>query len=212
VRAPGPHDQLERALAQAGKLRIAGTDEAGRGCLAGPVVAAAVILGDWRHPAINDSKKLSAPMRERLYGEICAMSVAWAVSAVEADVIDAINILQASRLAMAQALARLTPPPDAVLVDALTLDIRETQQAIIHGDAISVSIAAASIIAKVTRDRLMAAHDLRFPGYGFARHKGYGTRQHFDALQRLGPTILHRKSFAPLREPANRAQYAANAR
>jgi len=198
---------------QTGKLRIAGTDEAGRGCLAGPVVAAAVILGDWRHPAINDSKKLSAPMREYLYGEICAMSIAWAVSAVEAETIDSINILQASRLAMAQALAQLSPPPDAVLVDALVLDIKAPQQAVIHGDAISVSIAAASILAKVTRDRVMTAHDLQFPEYGFARHKGYGTRQHFEALQKLGPTILHRKSFAPLRESANRrTRYAAAAR
>jgi ribonuclease HII len=195
---------------QTGKLRIAGTDEAGRGCLAGPVVAAAVILGDWRHPAINDSKKLSAPQRAYLYGEICAMSAAWAVSAVEAEIIDTINILQASRLAMAQALAQLSPPPDAVLVDALVLDIKETQQAVIHGDAISVSIAAASILAKVTRDRIMIAHDLQFPGYGFARHKGYGTRQHFEALQTLGPTALHRMSFAPLRESGNRTQYAAH--
>ena len=193
-----PHDQYERAFRDKGYRFIAGLDEAGRGCLAGPVAAAAVILGDWRHPEINDSKKLSPKKRETLYAEICSRALAWAVGVVEAETIDAINILQASRLAMRQAVHALSPEPDAVLVDALTLDIAQPQEALVHGDAVSISIAAASIIAKVTRDRMMAEYEAKFPGYGFARHKGYGTELHLEALERLGPCALHRKTFTPL--------------
>jgi ribonuclease HII len=162
------------------------------------VVAAAVILGEWRHPEINDSKKLSAKKREALYAEICLHAHAWAAGIVDAETIDQINILQASRLAMKHALAGLSPAPDAVLVDALTLDIPQPQEALTRGDSVSLSIAAASIVAKVTRDRMMADFEAQFPGYGFAQHKGYGTRMHLEALQKLGPIALHRKTFTPL--------------
>jgi ribonuclease HII len=199
-----PHDAHlahEYELRRAGFRRIAGLDEVGRGSLAGPVVAAAVILpARPRIKGLRDSKVLPRSRREALYEQIVARADAIGVGCIEVEVIDRINILQATKLAMREALAHLPEPPDHLLIDALT--IREAaypQRAIIDGDAISSSIAAASIIAKVTRDRICDEMDLRFPSYGFARHKGYGTRGHYAALVREGPCDWHRRSFAPIR-------------
>jgi ribonuclease HII len=191
----------EYELRRAGFRRIAGLDEVGRGSLAGPVVAAAVILpARPRIRGLRDSKVLGRARREALYEEIVARADAIGVGCVEVEVIDRINILEATRLAMREALAHLPEPPDHLLIDALT--IREEaypQRAIIDGDAISATIAAASIVAKVTRDRICDEMDARFPAYGFARHKGYGTRGHYAALLEEGPCEWHRRSFAPIR-------------
>jgi ribonuclease HII len=191
----------EYELRRAGFRRIAGLDEVGRGSLAGPVVAAAVILpARPRIRGLRDSKVLARARREALYQEIVARADAIGVGCIEVEVIDRINILEATRLAMREALDHLPEPPDHLLIDALT--IREAaypQRAIIDGDAISASIAAASIVAKVTRDRICDEMDARFPGYGFARHKGYGTRAHYAALAEEGPCEWHRRSFAPIR-------------
>ena len=177
---------------------IAGLDEVGRGALAGPVVAAAVIL-DSEKPlpkGLNDSKKLTAAQRERIAGELRQWAVAYSVGLVEPDEIDRINILQATRRAMLSALDQLRPCADYLLIDALQLKECPLQQrAIIHGDSISASIAAASVIAKTYRDELMRrVHDL-YPQYGFAKHVGYGTRAHFAALREHGACPIHRKSF-----------------
>ena len=191
----------EYELRRAGFRRIAGLDEVGRGSLAGPVVAAAVILpARPRIKGLRDSKVLARSRREALYEQIVVRADAIGVGCVEVEVIDRINILQATKLAMREALAHLPEPPDHLLIDALTLrDAIYPQRAIIDGDAISASIAAASIVAKVTRDRICDEMDDRFPGYGFARHKGYGTRGHYAALVREGPCEWHRRSFAPIR-------------
>lgn len=191
----------ERELHLAGFHRIAGIDEVGRGCLAGPVVAAAVILPE-RHriKGLRDSKVLARSRREALYELILDRAEAVGVGCVEVEVIDRINILQATKLAMRQALARLPEPPDHLLIDALSLrDVELPQRPIIDGDAISASIAAASIVAKVTRDRICDEIDRRYPVYGFSRNKGYGTRRHVDALLAEGPCEWHRRSFAPIR-------------
>ncbi|HEX9610121.1 MAG TPA: ribonuclease HII [Candidatus Limnocylindria bacterium] len=191
----------ERELRLAGYRRVAGIDEVGRGCLAGPVVAAAVILPE-RHriKGIRDSKMLPRARREALYAQIVDRAEAIGVGCVEVEVIDRINIYQATKLAMRQALDRLPDRPDHLLIDALSLrEVELPQRPIIHGDAISASIAAASIVAKVTRDRICDEFDRRYPGYGFARNKGYGTRRHFDALVVDGPCEWHRRSFAPIR-------------
>jgi ribonuclease HII len=191
----------ERELRRAGFQRIAGIDEVGRGSLAGPVVAAAVILPD-RHriKGLRDSKVLSRARRELLYAEILDRADAVAVGCVEVEVIDAVNILQATKRAMAQALGRLAATPDHLVIDALTLrDVELPQRAIIDGDAQSCSIAAASIVAKVTRDRICDEYDDRYPAYGFRQNKGYGTRRHYDALLAEGPCAWHRRSFAPIR-------------
>ncbi len=176
---------------------ICGIDEVGRGPLAGPVVAAAVILPkDCDILYINDSKKLSAEMRERLYDEIKEKAVAVGVGLVGPERIDEINILQATYEAMRQAIEKLGVKPDILLNDAVTIpgvDIKQVP--IIKGDAKSISIGAASIIAKVTRDRLMEEYGNIFPGYGFDRHVGYGTKEHIAALKELGPTPIHRKTF-----------------
>ena len=176
---------------------IAGVDEVGRGALAGPVVAAAVILDFNRIPAgLNDSKKLSAAMREKLAAEIRASAIAYGIARVEAEEIDRINILQATCKAMREAIRMLHPAPDFLLLDAVQLkELTIKQKAIIKGDAKSVSIAAASIIAKVARDRWMVDYDQEFPGYGFARHVGYGTAVHLQALREIGPSKLHRLTF-----------------
>ena len=191
----------EYELRRAGFRRIAGLDEVGRGSLAGPVVAAAVVLpARPRISGLRDSKVLTRLQRERLYEQIVARADAFGVGCIEVETIDRINILQATKLAMREALTHLPEPPDHLLIDALT--IREAaypQRAIIDGDAISSSIAAASIVAKVTRDRICDEMDTRFPGYGFARNKGYGTRAHYAALLREGPCDWHRRSFAPIR-------------
>ena len=177
---------------------IAGVDEVGRGCLAGAVVAAAVIL-DFSKPlpeGLNDSKKVSLKNRERIAKEIQANAVCYAVAQVEADQIDRINILQATKKAMTSAVGKLNPAADFLLIDAVQLrEISLPQKAIIHGDAISASIAAASIIAKTYRDNLMSELDKVYPEYGFSSHVGYGTKAHFEALRKYGACPLHRKSF-----------------
>jgi ribonuclease HII len=191
----------ERELRDAGYRRVAGLDEVGRGSLAGPVVAAAVILPD-RHRirGLRDSKVLPRSRRESLYELILDRAEAVGVGCIEVEVIDRINILQATKLAMGEALDRLAEPPDHLVIDALTLPyVALPQRAIIGGDAISASIAAASIVAKVTRDRICRELDLRYPVYGFARNKGYGTRFHYDALSADGPCEWHRRSFYPIR-------------
>jgi ribonuclease HII len=191
----------ERELRLAGFQWIAGIDEVGRGSLAGPVVAAAVILPE-RHRirGLRDSKVLPRQRREALYELILDRATAVGVGCMEVEVIDRINILQATKLAMREALGRLTQPPDHLVIDALSLpQVDLPQRPIIDGDAISASIAAASIVAKVTRDRICAEFDARYPAYGFARNKGYGTRRHLDALLAEGPCEWHRRSFAPVR-------------
>ena len=178
---------------------VAGCDEAGRGPLAGPVVAAAVILDPKRVPrGLDDSKKLDPETREKLYAKICA-SAEVAVAFAPPSRIDRDNILRASLWALARAVAALPVRPQLVFVDGRDrIDTCCDCQAVISGDAIIASIAAASIVAKVTRDRLMTRLGLLYPGYGFESHKGYSVPQHFDALARLGPTIHHRRSFAPV--------------
>jgi len=185
----------------AGTEGVAGVDEAGRGPLAGPVVAAAVMLDPARPVAgLDDSKRLSARRRECLADEIRGSALSYAVIAVEPAEIDRINILQASLLAMQRAVAALDGAPDEVLVDGNRCpELTVRARAIVGGDGLEPAIAAASILAKVERDRLMCALDGVHPGYDFASHKGYGTRAHLDALQRLGPCKAHRRSFAPVR-------------
>ncbi len=199
----------ERALHATGLTRLAGVDEAGRGPLAGPVVAAAVMFPpEWSArglPAglngLNDSKQLTEAQRERFFDVLLSdPSVVSGIACVEADVIDAIDILQATHRAMNQALSRLVPRAEHALVDGLRVKTLELPQTpLVKGDSRSYSIAAASVLAKVTRDRIMTEADARWPGYGFARHKGYPTSAHLAALAALGPCPIHRRSFAPLR-------------
>jgi ribonuclease HII len=194
-----PTFRRERAAIKRGVWPIAGCDEAGRGPLAGPVVAAAVILDPTRVPrGLNDSKKLDRETREKLYPKICATAEV-AVAFAPPERIDRDNILRASLWALARAVAALPVRPKLVFVDGRDrIDVTCDCQAVIGGDAIVASIAAASIVAKVTRDRLMARLALAHPGYGFERHMGYSVPEHFEALARLGPTIHHRRSFAPV--------------
>jgi ribonuclease HII len=191
---------LEDQLAHCGFARIAGTDEAGRGALAGPVVAAAVILeGGCLLPGVDDSKCLPPPDRERLARAIRERCLGVAVASVPADVIDRINILEASRLALGRALAGLSPPPDCAVVDAVPLKgFGFPCLPVVRGDIISYAVACASIIAKVERDRLMVDLDRRYPRYGFAAHKGYGVPEHLQALAHHGPCPEHRLSFQPV--------------
>jgi ribonuclease HII len=191
---------LRKRLIAAGALCVAGVDEVGVGPLAGPVVAAAVVLPERpRLPGLDDSKRLSRDARERLALEIHAQAIAVAVAEVSVEEIDRRNIYQASLLAMQQAVAALDPQPDHVLVDARRIPgIASAQTAIVGGDGLDASIAAASIVAKVHRDAIMARLDEQYPGYGFGRHMGYGTPEHLSALQRLGATPIHRRSFAPV--------------
>lgn len=181
---------------------LAGVDEAGRGCWAGPVVAAAVILPvGWFPEGLDDSKKLSPQRREKLCGQIMASALSWGACAVSSRRIDEINILQASLEAMARSLAKLRPRPQLVLVDGLQVPtFPAAAQALVGGDGRSASIAAASILAKVLRDRVMISCDRLYPGYGFASHKGYGARAHGEALRRLGPCPWHRFSYRPVAE------------
>lgn len=191
--------KYEKRAWQLGASLVAGVDEVGRGSLFGPVVAAAVILDpSYRIRGLRDSKLLLRERREILSARIREHAIAWAIAAVDAARIDQINIYQASRLAMREAVAALEPHPDHLLIDALKLDCELPQQAIIHGDALSGSIAAASIIAKVERDRLVAEWDPVFPAYGLASNKGYCTPRHLAALRQHGPSPLHRQSFAPV--------------
>ena len=194
----------EKQTRKSGFSPVSGLDEAGRGPLAGPVVAAAVILppGEEFSPLVIDSKKLSPRRREEAYVYLCNLSgLESGVGVVGLGEIDRINILQATIAAMKAALQKLPSPPFFLLVDGLTITGTEIrQQKLIRGEDQSISIAAASIIAKVTRDRMMVAYDREYPCYGFARHKGYGTREHIQALKKYGPCPLHRRSFRPLRK------------
>jgi ribonuclease HII len=193
--------RYERQARQRGWLRIAGLDEAGRGALFGPVVAAAVILNPRRRiVGLDDSKKLSAARRCELAERIREHAVAWAVAEIDAARIDAWNIYQASRQAMCAALEKLCVVPDYLLLDAMSLDLPVEQKSLIHGDARSISIAAASILAKTARDACMEEFDCAYPQYGLAQNKGYGTPAHLEALRRHGPSPLHRFSYAPVRE------------
>jgi ribonuclease HII len=198
---------LERALASRGHLRVAGVDEVGMGPLAGPVVAAAVILpaGAWL-PGLDDSKRLSRSARERLAREIERVAIDRAIGSAAPDEIDRVNIYQAGLLAMRRAVLALGAPADALLVDARRVPgIACHQQSVVGGDSRVAAIAAASIIAKVHRDAHMAELDRHHPGYGFARHAGYGTPEHLEALAALGPSPIHRRSFEPVRASAVRA-------
>ena len=187
----------ERGLWEAGYDLIAGIDEVGRGPLAGPVVAAAVILPkECKIEGVNDSKKLSAKKREELYDIILEKAVSYGIGVVSNERIDEINILQATYEAMREALSQMKPKADYILADAVTIPMVSTpQRGIIKGDAKSMSIGAASIIAKVYRDRLMEAYEEVYPGYGFASNKGYGAAEHIEGLKKLGPTPIHRKTF-----------------
>ncbi len=189
--------QYEAQARRRGARRVAGVDEVGRGPLAGPVVAAAVMLPvDFRPDGINDSKKLSARQRAQAFTRICRLASGIGLGVIDAEIIDRINILQASLLAMATAIDQLDPQPDYLLVDGnQTVKRPIPQMTLIRGDSRSVSIAAASIVAKVTRDRLMEDYHRHYPAYGFDRHKGYPTRAHREAVQALGGCPIHRRSF-----------------
>lgn len=192
----------ERQAEQAGYQCVAGIDEAGRGPLAGPVVAAAVVLPpDLSLPGLRDSKKLSPARRDQWFSEIQENCLASGIAIVDENVIDEINILQATLLAMKQAVEQLSVPADLLLIDGnrgIATDI--DQKTIVGGDDASVSIAAASVLAKVTRDRLMDAYDQKYPHYEFSRHKGYGTRLHRERIQQYGPCPIHRKTFRGVAE------------
>ena len=198
----GPTEEFERAARLCGYRRIAGIDEAGRGPLAGPVVAAAVVLPvRCRLSGIDDSKQLSEGERARLYAAILEHAVGMGIGSADVGEIDRLNILEATKLAMRRAIDQLAPPPDYLLIDAVTLPgIGIPERPIIKGDSLSLSIAAASIIAKVTRDRLMAEYHDMFPEYDFLSHKGYGTREHLQRLARHGPCSIHRRTFTPVHE------------
>ncbi len=205
---PVPTLRFERAFWSRGLLHVAGVDEVGRGAWAGPVVAGAVILPPQSRRAslrelgcARDSKLLSPKQREALYGPICTCALAFATGLATRDEIDTIGLGRANRLAMQRAIEALSILPDALLLDAFRLPaVALPQNAIIRGDQLSLSIACASILAKVTRDRMMVALDAELPGYGFAKHKGYGTGEHQEALERLGVSREHRMSFAPVWE------------
>lgn len=189
--------EIEEDLYSKGYKLICGVDEAGRGPLCGPVVAAAVILkpGDTIE-GVNDSKKLSEKKREKLYGDIMDRALAVGIGISDVDVIERVNILNATKLAMKQAIEKLSIVPEYVLIDGnQMIDIDINASTVVHGDAVSESIAAASIIAKVTRDRMLIKWDRDYPEYGFAKHKGYGTKAHIEAIRKYGLTPLHRPSF-----------------
>jgi ribonuclease HII len=196
-------DAPEQALRYCGFKNIAGVDEVGRGALFGPVVAAAVILPEGldglAKAGLKDSKQLTREEREALDQQIRGMALALCVTEVDAETIDRVNIYQATRLAMLAAVQGLSVAPDHLLIDAMRLDHPCRQTKLIYGDALSLSIAAASVVAKVHRDALMRELDGLHPGYGLASHKGYGTPEHRQALVQLGPSVLHRKTFAPVR-------------
>jgi len=191
----------ERLLESCGYHLIVGVDEAGRGPLAGPLVVGAVILPIGCHlPLINDSKKLSASQRDKLYDQIKAVAIVAEHVVIDMDTIDHLNIYQATIFGMYQAIGQMSPQPQAALIDAVPLpNLTIPSVSLIRGDAISASIAAASIIAKVARDRIMLAMDEQFPQYGFAKHKGYGTGDHLKALAQYGPCAIHRQSFEPIK-------------
>jgi ribonuclease HII len=193
--------RYERAARASGAKVVAGVDEVGRGALFGPVVAAAVILPEGcRIPGLRDSKQLIAEERERLARIVQRKALAIAVEEVDAETIDRVNIYQATRLAMTAAVCRLALQPDHLLIDAMRLDFACSQTSIIYGDSLSISIAAASVVAKVYRDSRMCQLDREYPQYGLASHKGYSTPEHKQALAAHGPTPLHRRSFRPVAE------------
>jgi ribonuclease HII len=190
---------MENAIRRMGFLYVAGVDEVGRGCLAGPVVAAAVVLNPDRYvPRISDSKTVTALERDKLYDQITRNAVTWGVASASCGEIDTINIHQASLRAMQRAVQLLAPSPDFVLVDAFRIPgLLMAQRAVIHGDSRCTAIAAASIVAKVTRDRMMLELHAEDPRYGFDRHKGYATREHLQAVAQFGYSPVHRQSFRP---------------
>jgi ribonuclease HII len=191
--------KYERAARAQGATAIAGVDEVGRGSLFGPVVAAAVILPEnCRIPGLRDSKQLLPEDRQRLELIVRRRAIAIAIEEVDAETIDRVNIYQATRIAMKSAVKRLLPAPDHLLIDAMRLDLDCRQTSIIYGDSLSISIAAASVVAKVYRDRRMCELDREYPQYGLASHKGYSTPEHLAALLKHGPCALHRRSFRPV--------------
>lgn len=203
-----PSSRHERAARSAGYRSIAGVDEAGRGALFGPVFAAAVVLDPARQiRGLDDGQQLDPDRREVLAERIRGRAAAWAVAGADAFEIDRVNILEASRLAMKRAVQRLHAAADFLLVDAIAVSLPVSQKALIHGDSLSFSIAAASILAKVARDAALARWDEVFPQYGFARNKGYGTPDHLSALDQHGPTTLHRFSFEPVRNACRSRDY-----
>ena len=195
---------FEKKLVESGYKYIAGVDEAGRGPLAGPVVAAAVILPEeFSSNQLNDSKKLSSSKREKIYNELMNVDskVISAFAVIDEVVIDKINILRATHMAMAQASSNLSIEPSFVIIDGMPIkDFPFNNESIIKGDSKSLSIAAASVIAKVERDRIMLNYSKEYPEYKFEKHKGYGTKLHLDALKKFGPCKIHRKSFAPVKK------------
>lgn len=196
---------IERRLWQAGNKYVAGIDEVGRGPLAGPVIAAAVILPhDFNLVAVNDSKQLSAPLREHLYGQILSQAVAVAVGTASNELIDRINIYEATRVAMKEAVDHLAVTPSHLIVDAMQVPVALPQERLIKGDAKSASVAAASIVAKVFRDRLMQFYDELYPGYGFGQNAGYGTKEHLAGLDCQGVTPIHRRTFSPVAKRLNK--------
>ncbi len=198
--------EYEEALQDRGYKYVAGVDEVGRGPLAGPVVVAAVILPqNTRIKGINDSKKLSLKKREELYKIIMKEAISVSIAYVYEDVIDEINIYEATKRGMLEAVMKLDVTPEHVLIDAMPLhELKIEHTSIIHGDALSASIGAASIVAKVTRDHYMEKMDFKYPNYGFSRHKGYCTKEHLAALEKYGPCEIHRKSFAPVAKYYNK--------
>ena len=190
---------MENAIRRMGFVYVAGVDEVGRGCLAGPVVAAAVVLNPDRYvPRISDSKTVTSLERDKLYDQITRNAVTWGVASASCGEIDTINIHPASLRAMQRAVQLLAPSPDFVLVDAFRIpDLLMAQRAVIHGDSRCTAIAAASIVAKVTRDRMMLELHAEDPRYGFNRHKGYATREHLQAVAQFGYSPVHRQSFRP---------------
>lgn len=192
--------RYEKDLYKAGYQAIAGIDEVGRGPLAGPVVAAAVILPpECKIKGLNDSKKIPKKKHQEIYQAVLDKALAVGIGLIDNEIIDQVNIYEATKLAMKEALSKLSLKPDYLLIDAMKLDIDIPQESIIKGDANSLSIAAASIVAKVTRDKLMADYDKEYPGYDFAQNAGYGTKSHLQGLERHGVTPIHRKTFEPVK-------------
>ena len=192
--------QHEKELYKAGYQTIAGIDEVGRGPLAGPVVAAAVILPPGcKIKGLNDSKKIPKKKHQEIYQAVMDKALAVGIGLMDSNIIDQVNIYEATKLAMKEALSKLSLKPDYLLIDAMKLDVEIPQESIIKGDANSLSIAAASIVAKITRDKLMADYDKEFPRYGFAKNAGYGTKSHLQGLERNGVTPIHRKTFEPVK-------------
>ena len=192
--------RYEKELYKAGYQAIAGIDEVGRGPLAGPVVAAAVILPlGCKIKGLNDSKKIPKKKHQEIYQAVMDKALAVGIGLMDSNIIDQVNIYEATKLAMKEALSKLSLKPDYLLIDAMKLDVEIPQESIIKGDANSLSIAAASIVAKITRDKLMADYDKEFPRYGFAKNAGYGTKSHLQGLERNGVTPIHRKTFEPVK-------------